>query len=174
MAMSPTTVLTLDLEATHLRGQAFALGATLSTPDGEVSAWTARCPHNPRQLSPFTRDHVLPQLNTMPVDATSYTGLLDQWRRIRAAHPDTWVVTHVPHPVETTFLLHAHPGTYEGPFPLVDVASMLAAHGANPTDLAPYAHRHQLGPDHGPGAHHPLWDARCTANVFWHLAGGHR
>lgn len=163
-------IIAIDLEANGLHGQPLALAVTVSTPHGEQEAWTSRCPVERERADPRVAAHVVPLLRDIPVTHRSYAGMLSAWRSWYAPHKEagTPVVAYVAWPVEARFLWDAHRAEpFSGPFPLVDVASMIPGGIERPeTALQDYAHTHGIPPT-GP-QHHPLADARLTAAVFWH------
>jgi hypothetical protein len=79
------------------------------------------------------------------------------------------VVTHIPWPVEARFLWSAHQRTpFSGPYPLIDVASMLHGLGLDPTSVDGYLKVARIArPDGSP--HHPLYDARAAGLAYLDL-----
>lgn len=116
-------------------------------------------------------ENVLPGLFDMPVLCGSYPGLLSAWLMFIGGYDlrQTTVITHVPWPVEARFLWDAHGSEpFSGPFPLLDVASMLAARGHDPTSVEKYLDWAGLDRPEG-SPHHPLYDARAAALVYFDL-----
>lgn len=164
-------IISLDCESNGLHGQIFAVGVSVQVRGlGEVGAWTDRCPIV-GEVDPWVEQYVLPALSgVLELHATT-TGLQRSWR----VHYDglgsdvTAVVCHVPWPVEARFLWDSHRDTpFSGPFPLLDVASMLDAIGEDPADLDGWLIREGY-PALSGDPHHPLYDARRAAQAYWAL-----
>lgn len=166
------TVISLDCEANGLHGQVFAVAAAIYEDGRAAGAWQRRCPIG-GSVDPWVAENVLPGLTDMPVLCGSYPGLLAAWLAFVGAYDlrSTLVVTHVPWPVEARFLWDAHGAEpFSGPYPLVDVASMLLAHREAPRSVDAYLD--QMGIVRPVGSpHHPLYDARAAALAYFHLIG---
>lgn len=160
-------VISLDCETNGLGGQAFAVAATLTDDNGnEVSTWVARCPIN-GPVNDWVAANVLPAIDDLPETCGSYGDLLAGWRDWYGERRDgATVIGHVVWPVEAKFLRDAHADDlFTGPYPLIDVASMLLMAGQDPTSVDSYLERNGLPkPDGSP--HHPLYDVRAAATVF--------
>lgn len=170
------TVISLDCEANGLHGMIFAAAATVYRNGVEVCHWQERCRLHPgnKPVDPWVAANVLPAIETMRVTVRYYDKILVRWREFYGAYPEALVVAHVPWPVEARFLWDAHKAVpFSGPFPLLDVASMLAARGFDPTSVDGYLRDHGLPlPDGSP--HHPLYDCRAAATAYFHLIGADR
>lgn len=167
-----TKVLSFDAETNGLWGQAFAIGAILYGSDGqEAASFIGRCPIK-ESVDPWVEENVLPQLEGVPVEYSSYEELLRAFMAWRAAHRGgATEIVHMGVPVEARLFLDAHQmgiiGDWDGPYPLVDVAtipevgdsvdSYNAAHGISP-DAAEFAG----------GTHNPLYDSAATAVAYRH------
>lgn len=165
-------IISLDCESNGLHGRAFAAAAILVDEDGLIAdTWTARCPIA-GTVDPYVKSNVLPALANMPVTLPDYRGLLAAWRDWYAPHhDDALVVGHIVWPVEARFLSDAHAADpFSGPYPLLDVASTLDAHGHDPRSAEGYMRAHGLTLPAG-DTHHPLFDAMCAASVYRHLRG---
>lgn len=169
-----TAIVSLDLEANGLHGQLFALAATLHVFGREESTLTARCPIA-FPVNPWVAENVLPALADMPEDCESAHTLGRIWATRylvwRGDHPDLLVIAHVPWPVEARFLWEAHRSEpFSGPFPLIDVASMLHQAGEDPLSVDAYLTKYGIPlPDGTP--HHPLYDCRAAARAYFALTG---
>jgi hypothetical protein len=169
-----STIISLDCEANGLHGQIFAFAAALFVNGQEEDAVTARCPID-GPVDPWVAENVLPALDDLPVDIMLGWGLLQTWRdayeRWTADSPDVLVIAHVAWPIEARFLWEAHKDEpFSGPFPLIDVSSMLHAHGLNP--LSVDRHLDDAGVPLPPGSpHHPLYDCRAAAYAYFDLGG---
>jgi hypothetical protein len=163
-------IVSLDCETNGLRGQAFAAAAVAVDGAGrEVDQWIGRCPVD-GPTDPWVAEHVLPAIADVPVNCGSYQELLAAWRDWYGQYDcgATQVVGHVVWPVEARFLLDAHVEPFTGPYPLLDVASMLDVCGWDPLSVDDYLAANKLPLPEG-SPHHPLYDARAAAAVYRHL-----
>jgi hypothetical protein len=83
---------------------------------------------------------------------------------LRWREQGAWLVANCTWPVDTNFLSacvrdSGATAEFEGPNPLIDIASFAALMGDNPTE------RVKRLPAEMP-MHHPLADARCAARLF--------
>jgi hypothetical protein len=149
---------------------AFAVAAVLTDDQtGEVGMFTARCSVD-TPTEPWVVANVLPAMADMPVTCGSYAELLCAWDRwYRASWANATIIGHVVWPVEARFLLDVHanqPAT--GPYPLIDVATLLLAAGHNPRSVDDYLNAHDLMRPPG-SPHNPMYDACATETAFRHL-----
>lgn len=114
--------------------------------------------------SPRRTDHAH---RTPDYDALLY-NLRDTYRRW--AEEGTPVIAHVAWPVEARLFLDMLPGDdiWIGPYPLVDVASVLLAKGHDPLSVDKYLAAHNIPAPPG-SPHHPLYDARAAERCLRHL-----
>jgi hypothetical protein len=164
-------LISLDVESNGLGGRAFAAAITLSDPFGELEHAVFRCPID-GPVDPWVTQNVLPAIADLPTGCPDYTSLLDSVRDayLRWAVDRVPLVVHVPWPVETRLLLDMLPGAHvwRGPYPLIDVASVLWAKGHDPLSVDRYLEQHGiLAPEGSP--HHPLYDARAADRCLRHL-----
>lgn len=169
-----TTIVSLDCESNGLHGSITAAAATLQVDGREVDTWVARAPLM-APVDPWYAEHVNPAIGHIPVTHASYAEMLNgwiarqfDWRGPRDT-PAPLIVCNCPWPVEARFLWRAHHDVpFSGPYPLIDVASMLAAIGADPLDESGYLASQGIAPPEGV-AHDPLYDARRTAQAYWSI-----
>lgn len=166
------TILSIDAETNGLGGLAFAVGISVSTSAGERESAVFRCPIDDN-LDPWVAEHVLPAMVDVEVDCFSYWHMLDTIRA-RFFMPEAktaWsVIAHVAWPVEARLLCDMLPRglVWSGPYPLIDVASVLLAKGFNPLSVDDYLR--EQGIEAPPGSpHHPLYDARAAERCLRHL-----
>jgi len=94
-----------------------------------------------------------------------YEKFWKAWTEAEKDYPGILMVTDTPFPVEAGFLLRMHREgviflTLENsPYPLIDVASVLFAHGHDP--IANYDRKENEMP-----VHHPTKDARCSVRIM--------
>lgn len=166
-------VISLDCESNGLGGRAFAVGAVLTDDvTGELGAFTARCPVD-TPTDPWVVANVLPAIEDMPVTHGTYGELMWAWAGWYRAHQATaTIIGHVTWPVEARFLIDVHAEwSAGGPYPLIDVASLLLAAGHNPRLVDDYLDAHDL--PRPPGSpHNPLYDASAAEMAFRHLMRG--
>lgn len=167
-------VISIDAESNGLGGQAFAVALTLSDSSGELQSSVFRSPIN-GVVDPWVAGHVLPVIADVPENVSSYVTLLDEvertlnaWRARSGTRPDgVPVIAHVPWPVEARLLLDVYSGPriWGGPFPLIDVASIMLALGHDPTSVDSYLDARGIERPTG-SPHHPLYDVRAAERCF--------
>jgi hypothetical protein len=177
MRHAPDKIISLDCEANGLHGQIFAAAASVQTRrSGEIGFHQYRIPIL-GGVDPWVQEHVLPGLDGpagIPIAGNvtlNARQLLHWWRELYGPlKVDGYaVVIHVGWPVEHRFLWYAHlDEPFSGPFPLWDVAPMMGLAGYDPTSVDGYLKARGIVPPDG-SPHHPLYDARATAEAFWDL-----
>lgn len=169
--MPSNRIISLDCESNGLHGQVFSVGASVQHDGIEVETFVWRCPlSGPADL--WVTENVLPQLEEVELTHPTYGEMAYGWSLWYAERSDHRVVCHIPWPVEALFLWHAHLSVpFSGPYPLIDVASMLEARGGqDPTQLDDWLLRNGHTPEGSPHhPHHPLFDARQAAAAYWLL-----
>lgn len=159
-------VVSFDAEANGLHGEVFAVGAVLLDPCGRlVKQFNARCPIE-GTVVPWVRSNVLPALGNEVSHLTPRWMRDDFWSWLTetmAAHPKALVVVDCGWPVEAGLLsacVADDPSrAFKGPYPLHEVATLLAAAGLDP--LASYGEA--VLPGQGHRRHHPVYDAHVSA-----------
>lgn len=164
-------LISIDAECNGLPGRAFAVALTLSDRTGELEHVVYRCPID-EPVDPWVAANVLPQMGDLEVNTPDYAGLLvnvnhtyQEW-----AEDGTLLAAHVPWPVEARLLLDMLPGDdiWRGPYPLIDVASVLLTKGHNPLSVDDYLTAHGIAFPGG-SPHNPLYDARAAERCLRHL-----
>lgn len=115
----------------------------------------------------WVRENVLPTLPSIHPNTKSLVDLAstfwEWWVKAKREFPGIVMVTDCPFPVEAGFLryclLTQDLGMEDSPYPVIDVASVLLAHGFNPTGDYYRA-------DNELPAHNPTNDARQSARLF--------
>lgn len=171
-----THYISLDAESNGLGGQAFAVAAVLSGPDGEISGSLYRCPIQ-GEVDSWVAANVLPVVERIPQTHDCYEQMLVSLRRDFATWTAKWVpkplfVAHVAWPVEARLLLDMYPGNqvWDGPFPLIDVAAVLYSKGHDPVSVDSYLTAQGVDLPQG-SPHNPLYDARAAVACLRHLMG---
>lgn len=149
---------TFDAETDGLYGQAFAIAAAVVDEQGNVlDSFCEKCVE-PGIRDAWTRKNCLPYLSEIP-DCESRAALRQHfWAFYMRYRDDCVIVADVPCPVEAGLLRACVEDDLEtrrsqGPYPLIDVASVLFAHGIDP-DVNRMAYSGYQGK-----RHHPLDDA---------------
>lgn len=167
--MNPTKKFFMfDVESIGLHGEGFAVGFVIFDLDGNtVFQGMFACPPNAARGS--KEGHLWVQENMPTLRATH-----DSPWQVRAAFWKVWTEHHnpgdclmladVPWPVEARFLAQCvddHPVAREwgGPYPLIDIASLLVMVGRDP--LAKANRKPEEMPEHD-----PLADALQSARLF--------
>jgi hypothetical protein len=169
----PEMLISIDAETNGLGGQAFAVALTRSFPGKETDHSVFRCPIGEAVVDPWVAENVLPALAGVPVNCP---GGYPQMLAALGEQIATWggrvvpIIAHVAWPVEARLLLDVYSGkrVWDGPYPLIDVASVLLAHGFNPLSVDDYLTAHGIPAPEG-SPHHPLYDARAAERCMRHL-----
>ena len=151
-----------DAETDGLYGEAFTIAAAVVDENGAVlDTFCEKC-EAPGVSDPWTRENCLPYLADIP-SCESRAALREHFWAFYARYRSACViVADVPRPVEARLLrdcVEAAPKerTFQGPYPLIDVASVLFALGLDP-DADRMAYSGWQGK-----RHHPLDDAVASA-----------
>lgn len=179
--MNPTTepndprtdrVISIDAESNGLGGRAFAVALTLSDAQVELAHVVHRCPIGELATDLWVTTNVLPALTDVPINLDTYGQLLNEIELQIAAWGGRGVpiIAHVAWPVEARLLLDVYSGDriQGGPYPLIDVASMLLAKGHDPLTVDGYLNAQGVSAPEG-SPHHPLYDARAAERCYRHL-----
>ena len=142
----------------------------------EPARFVGRCPIQ-GEINPWVKDNVLPQMAGILETHSSYEELLGDFAKFYLGNKaDAAIVVHCGVPVESSLLKDAHTmgfiGDWDGPFPLFDLAGMLAQAGENPTQAGEYLKKYDLVCDSAEfegGAHNPLFDSAVSAVMYRHL-----
>jgi len=160
-------ILSFDVESVGLHGQGFAVGWVVLQDGQEVSSGYAACPIDAADGAQSDREWV--EANVCPhLPEPTHDNVL----AVRDAFWAVWLaerergavmLTDCGWPVEARFLSACidddpEERRWQGPYPLLDVASLLLAAGMDP--LGKYDRLDTEQP-----AHHPTCDARQSARV---------
>lgn len=178
--------ISVDTENVSLWGKAIAIAAVVHNRDGDlIASFEGRYEVAPEDVDPWVVKNVFPVINSIPVIAEDYEGLLViffSWRNatidsILGGRPRDKVAIHemghVPFPAEANLYADGHArgyfGDFEGPFPLYD-PSNLPGIGLSVDD---YNEAHGISPDpvRFKGVHNPLFDAEAAhrARRHWYI-----
>jgi hypothetical protein len=159
-------VMVLDVESIGLHGEAFAFGYTCIAEDSVIAHMRWSCPPESAQGSDEDRQWVAENVPAFAPDCASPKELREmfwqqwlQWRQRGAL-----LAADVAWPVEANFLracVQDDPKTrnWQGPYPLLDIASVLWVAGINPIQ----SHRRLDGEL---PAHDPLKDSAQSARLL--------
>jgi hypothetical protein len=127
-------------------------------------------------------ENVLPAIESMPETHETLDEMLAAFAVFWHAHREgATVIAHVPFPVETGVFHAMHRvkliGDWEAPFPLIDVGSMLHAHGKDASEAEAFLKNEIGGLKHitaftkecGGSTHNPLYDCLVAAKVYLKL-----
>jgi hypothetical protein len=172
-------IFSFDGETNGLYGQAFIIAAVVGADDGsEIANFLGRCPIK-GPVNPWVEENVLPAVADIPVTCASYADLLESFYPFYMTHKkDADVIAAIPYPVETTILrdmITAVPSRdFDGPYPLIDIASVLKAKGHNPLSEEDYIRANGLIVPFNGRAHHPLYDSWAGLIAYRHvMSNGH-
>lgn len=166
-------LISIDAECNGLGGRAFAVGMTLSLPGVEQDSAVFRCDIGDVHVDPWVAENVWPAIADIPINcAGGYPQLLAEVGLTYAHWGGRQVPTiaHVAWPAEARLLLDVFSGNrvWDGPYPLIDVASVLLAKGHDPLTVDGYLAAHGVEAPSG-SPHHPLYDARAAERCYRHL-----
>ena len=167
-------LISFDVESNCLHGKAFAIGAVVTDDTGLVAECAIRCPIKGR-VNTWVAEHVLPAIADMPVTHPSYDDMLEEFYHFLTHHKmgeDVKILTFIPWPVESNILsdMYSRPGReYGGPFPLIDLATVLDTKVYNPISDEAYLNTHGLSVPFEGAWHNPLYDAYAAAVIYRHL-----
>jgi hypothetical protein len=172
-------VFSFDGETNGLWGDAFAISAAVYEDGKLVTDFTAYLGAN-GVTDDWVKDNVLPKLSDLEVTHSSYDDMLADFARFYMEHKgDADIIAHMGVPVEAKVLIDMHQkdliGDWDGPFPFLDVASVLKAKGFDPTSVDSYNKEFDLmdgrAEADGLETHHPLYDSVSAAVCYMHLLG---
>ena len=170
-------VLSMDAETNGLWGKAFAIGAILYSPDGEeVKRFIGRCPIE-GDVDPWVKENVLPQMEDIPKNYTSYEELLQaymDWRKVVRRKEGVTEIVHMGVPVEARLFIDAYEmciiGPWDGAYPLVDIATLPEI--GDSVDAYNVRYGIALDPaEFAGGTHNPLYDAAAAYLAYRHWMG---
>lgn len=169
------TILSFDVEANGLHGQAFAVAGVLMDETGTViSEFVGRCPIE-GEVDPWVAKNVLPQMKGIPQrykNAKNLRTAFWRWYKKAKAQAD-FVVAENPYPVEAGFLLACQHDAlssryWEHPFPLIDIGTVFFEKGYRQPQARERFTAEAVG-DNPRTPHNPHWDAWATALVAFKL-----
>lgn len=156
-----------DVESTSLHGTAFAVGAVVYSPKGELlDSFELLSIEESTQANDWVKENVIPHLQGMPICAYGFT-LREEFYQFYMKHKDTcnvWVDCGFP--VETNFLsqiVKDKPEEREWtmPYPLRDISTMINIE----------IDRNELSRLPNLRKHNPLDDAKASATALFYVCG---
>ena len=176
-------VLSIDCETNGLYGQIFAIGAVYKDSDGYEFKYQARVSIE-GEVNSWVQENVIPNIKdielldkTVDDDAIGMERLLlrdfkkfyDEMKKVSGN--ELIIIGHMVCPVEANLFIkmkkYGLMEDFEGPFPLIDVASMLfMIEDEDPTTIDGYIERWCLKTPLGLNPHNPLYDAKAALTVF--------
>ena len=173
-----TMYLFIDAETDGLYGEFISIAMVATDSIGNELAYSYMGVSNPEKhiKDQWVRENVLPILGEYEEYEDEHSLLEAFWSFWRAHASDAYVITDVMHPVEsrlfTSCVMHdVKERSFQGPFPILDLSSMLYAIGLDP--LMP---RKSLYPnsDVEGELHNALYDARLMAAIWKKIVLPHR
>lgn len=174
----PKFFVVFDVESIGLHGAGFAVGVSVIDSAGQpIEECVIECPSDKAWGEQSDRDwvqvNVVPALNAWLPGGHYETIVCADPHEVRAifwqlwrnwADKGAWLAADVAWPVEARFLAacverDSVARAWQGPYPLVDIASVRLAAGLDPLETGPRLEREQP-------AHHPLADARQSARLL--------
>lgn len=163
-----------DVESVGLHGEGFAVAGGVYLDNG-AGQWEFRfaCPIDEAEGDHEGRAWVKTNVPTLEVTHRVPVGIRDafwaEWKKAKAQYPDIVMAAECGWPVEARFLCACiddmpEERRWEGPYPLHEIASYMAAAGMDP--MAKY----ERTPSETP-AHDPLTDARLSARLLSEAIG---
>lgn len=147
-----------DAETDGLYGEAFAIAAVVMDEDGELRASFSGKADVNAVATPWVQEHVLPFIDDLP-DYPDRVALREAFWAFWLQYRESCLcLADVHYPVESQLMRQCVEADLSsrqwlGPFPLIDVASVFAAHGFDPlTDRQAFS-------GFGGRPHHPKDDA---------------
>lgn len=159
-----------DAETDGLYGEAFAIGAVVMESGGqELDRFEGISLHEPI-VNPWVCENVLPLVGGLTAYDTRKALREAFWQFYLKWRGKAIIVADVPYPVEAQLLRQCvqealDERCFQGPFPLLDVASVLFACGEDPL-----VDRRAYGGYESP-AHHPVEDARASCLCLFKALG---
>lgn len=122
--------------------------------------------------TPWVRENVLPNLESVGVTHVSYEDMLRDFALFYMKHKDgADCVTHMGYIVEAHLLREMNRlqliGDWDAPYPLYDVSGNLQAAGEDATSPDKYIAKRKIQvPEYYGGEHNPLYDSAVTALAY--------
>ena len=120
-------IFSFDAETNGLWGQAFSIAAVLQNEDGKTIEFLGRCPIQ-ENINPWVAENVLPQMEDVPENYSSYKELLKAFTAFYMDNKDgADIIVHMGLPVEAKLFIDAHNmgiiGDWDAPYPLIDICA---------------------------------------------------
>jgi hypothetical protein len=166
-------VFSFDAETNGLYGQAFMLAAIVTTAEGLVAQFLARCPIE-GEVNSWVAENVLLNVTDVAVTHESYSSMLEAFYAFYMENKGADVIAHMPYPVEAKVLrdmveVDLEARGWNGPYPLIDVAGILKAKNLDPTSVDTYNKNNGLIIPFSGVTHHPLYDSWAAEVAYRHL-----
>ena len=126
-----------DIESDGLYGEAFAVGAVVADDNGMIVDRFYGIAEAEKVQSEWVKSNCIPYLTDFPVYADRRAMREAFWNFYLKYRKSAYIISDVPVPVEAGFLRQCvmddpENRTFEAPYPLIDVASVLFAAGLDP------------------------------------------
>jgi hypothetical protein len=177
-------IFSVDAEVDGLYGTAFAVAVTVREDGVEIARFEARTPDE-GVTNPWVRENVLPALAGWVPTHSSSEELEEAFWAFYALHAleagewgpsprkDVAVIAMFGSPVESGLFRRCverdSSRTFQGPYPLHEVGTLLLALGEEQADSTEaYLKKYGLESEYDGVAHHPTYDAVTAAQVWEH------
>ncbi|MBA2851797.1 hypothetical protein HNP86_001956 [Methanococcus maripaludis] len=163
--------MSIDVESNGLRGKPFAVSLIRQHADGTIQKVSCRCPcENP---NPWVAENVLPYMAVPETHKTYEEMLVAVGNAFHNLKNGAVVIAHCGAPVEATLFDELYKanvmGEFDGPFPLHELATVLAVLGENPHSTDEYCKKYNIVIDGVEGStHDPEYDAMVALKVWNH------
>jgi hypothetical protein len=172
-----TKILSFDLEANGLHGEAFAVGAVVMSADGQIYDQFVGRTQIIGKTDEWVELNVLPAILDMEVTHSSYKHLRDNFWAwfLRAKDQSEYVLVNNGYPVEYRFLIQCQEDNlneryWDHPFPVLDLTSFLVGRGDDVQEVKTEIMSNMKEQLSGM-AHHPLYDAQVAAMCVFSSLG---
>ena len=119
----------------------------------------------------WVKANVLSTLNMEPTNSI-YENMLEEFAHFYMEHKDATVLWHMGHVVEAYLFRELQSlgfiGEWDAPYTPIEVATMLALAGKDPSSVDTYARENEIVLPEG-STHNPLYDCIVAAKVFEHI-----
>ena len=165
--------MSVDAETDGLWGRPFAVAAVVyKVFNGKLVEEDRICLFYGEEIqNEWVKQNVLSVLNMEPTNS-SYVSMMEEFAHFYMSHKDATVLWHMGHVVEAFCFRELQSlefiGDWDAPYTPIEVATMLALAGKDPSSVDAYAKENEIVLPSG-STHNPLFDCEVTAKVFEHL-----
>lgn len=165
--------MSVDAETDGLWGKPFAVAAVVyKVFNGKLVEEDRICLFYGEEIqNEWVKENVLPVLNMEPTNS-SYSTMMEEFAHFYLENKDATTMWHMGHIVEAFLFREMHRlgyiGDWDAPYTPIEVATMLALVGKDPSSVDTYAKENEIVLPKG-STHNPLYDCIVAAKVFEHI-----